>query len=78
MVFPSKEFKLFSYSILFYRNIVKFNFLRRDGIRVQQTGKKSIPGDPTAVYKSMKWAPVNSDIGKHILCANAEDSNGYR
>lgn len=62
----------------FYRNIVKFNFLRRDGIRVQQTRIQSVLGDPTAVYISMRWSPVDSDIGKHIVCANAEDSSGYR
>nr|XP_034326148.1 uncharacterized protein LOC105319101 isoform X2 [Crassostrea gigas] len=58
------------------RNISKFNFLRRDGIHVQQTTMKSVPGDPTAVYISMGWSPLNGDIGKHIVCANAEDSNG--
>lgn len=59
------------------RKIIKFNFLRRDGTRVQKTAMQSVPGDPTAVYISMGWSPVDSDIGKHIVCANAEDSNGY-
>uniref|UniRef100_A0A8W8IEW7 EGF-like domain-containing protein n=1 Tax=Magallana gigas TaxID=29159 RepID=A0A8W8IEW7_MAGGI len=58
------------------RRIIKFNFLRRDGTRVQKTAIQSVPGDPTAVYISMGWSPVDSDIGKHIVCANAEDSNG--
>ena len=61
----------------FFRRIVKFNFLRRDGIRVNQTTIQKDNGDPLAVYISMKWSPVKSDVGKHIICANAEDSFGY-
>lgn len=44
---------------------------------MQQTTIQPVPGDPAAVYISMNWSPVESDIGKHIVCANAEDSNGY-
>lgn len=51
--------------------------MRRDGIHVQQTVKRPVLGDPNAAHISMKWSPVNSDIGKHIICVNAEDSNGY-
>lgn len=61
----------------FNRRITKFNFLRRDGLHVQQTVMQPVSGDPTAVYISMGWSPVNSDVGKHIICANAEDSKGY-
>lgn len=60
----------------FNRRITKFNFLRRDGLHVQQTVMQPVSGDPTAVYISMGWSPVNSDVGKHIICANAEDSKG--
>lgn len=45
---------------------------------MQKTAIQSVPGDPAAVYISMGWSPVDSDIGKHIVCAHAEDSNGYR
>lgn len=38
---------------------------------------RSVPGDPTAVYILMGWSPSNNDIGKHIVCASAEDSKGY-
>lgn len=58
------------------RHIRKFNSMRRDGIHVQQTVKRPVLGDPNAAYISMRWSPVNSDIGKHIICVNAEDSNG--
>ena len=61
----------------FFRRIVKFNFLRRDGIHVNQTTIQKDKRDPLAVYISMKWSPVKSDVGKHIICANAEDSFGY-
>lgn len=43
-----------------------------------QTRIQSVLGDPTAVFISMRWSPADSDIGKHIVCANAEDSSGYR
>lgn len=64
-------------SFLLKRQITKFNFLRRDGIPVKQTVMRPVSGDPHAVYISMGWSPVKSDIGKHIICANAEDSKGY-
>lgn len=51
--------------------------MRRDGIPVQQTEMKYVPGDPITAYISMRWSPANSDIGKHIICANAEDNKGY-
>lgn len=61
----------------FDRKIAKFNFLRRDGLHVQQTEIQYVSGDPKTAFISMRWSPVNSDIGKHIICANAEDSMGY-
>lgn len=38
---------------------------------------RPVSGDNHATYISMGWSPVKSDIGKHIICANAEDSKGY-
>lgn len=70
-------FWLICFKCCFYRTITKFNFLRRDGIHVQQTEIKYVPGDPKTAYISMRWSPANSDIGKHIICANAEDNKGY-
>lgn len=33
--------------------------------------------DPNAAYSTMSWTPANSDLGFHLVCANAEDTNGY-
>lgn len=43
---------------------------------MKQTVMQPVSGDPHAAYISMGWSPVKRDIGKHIICANAEDSKG--
>ena len=37
----------------------------------------SIPGEPKAKYVTATWKPTKDEIGKHIMCSNVRDSDGY-
>lgn len=60
---------------IYHSVIERFYLTRQDDRPVTVSQMKDVGNQVKSV--TVQWKPDISDIGSHILCARAEDSDGY-